>query len=120
MGEMERKRCETIEELETLLSRERIWPTVIIKTVTGNLRHRIGKLGEEIEEAALTDKQRVLRKVATAQQFDELLNAHVARPAWGGGAFFYCEPAHAVQIKENQHLFTIPVAIEALGMYFTV
>ena len=32
------------------------------------------------------------------------MNAHVARPAWGGGAFFYCEPAHAVLIKENQHL----------------
>ena len=64
---MEMKRCETIEELETLLSRERIWPTVIIKTVKGNLRHRIEKLGEEVEEAALTDKQRVLRKVASAQ-----------------------------------------------------
>ena len=43
------------------------------------------KLGEEVEEAALTDKQRVLRKVASAQQFDELLPAHVARPVWGGG-----------------------------------
>ena len=45
-----------------------------------------------------------MRKIARAQGFNKLLSSHLARPDWGGGAFFYCEPAHALLIKENQHL----------------
>ena len=89
----------TIEEVGNLLSASRLWPTVVVMTVKGSLKHRIELLGEEIEEAALTDEQLVLRNVASAQGFDDLTSDHLARPAWGKGAFFYCEPAHALLLS---------------------
>ena len=75
------------------------WDVVHILTVKGNLRHRIDKLGEEVAEIALTDKQMRLRKVALSQNFDELISGHAARPEWGGGAFFYCDLRHASMMK---------------------
>ena len=104
---MESLQCESITEVEQSLSR--LWPTVIVMTVKGNLRHRIEKLGEELDEAALSDKQRVLRRIAIRQGFEELLAdqgiPHLARPVWGKGAFFYCEPALARLVQDNCALF---------------
>ena len=104
---MESVRLEGIEDVERSLSRK--WPHVIVMTLKGNLKHRIEKLGEELDEAALSDKQRVLRGIAILQGFEELLAdkgiPHLARPVWGGGAFFYCLPALARLVQENCHLF---------------
>ena len=99
--------CETEEEVDHLKSG--IWPTVIFMTFKGNLRHRIELVGEEIEYVSLTEKQKVLRRIAAAQGFEARISGHLARPSWGGGAFFYCEPAHALLIQENMHLLPFQV-----------
>ena len=54
--------CESREQVKSLLSRS--WPTVVVMTIKGNLLYRIEILGEETEEAALTDEQRVLRNLS--------------------------------------------------------
>ena len=56
-------------------------------SVKGNLKHRIELLGEEMKNADLTAAQLVLRDIASAQGFDDLIHYHRARPAWGGRAF---------------------------------
>ena len=94
--------CDTMQDVSACISR--IWPIVIVMIVRGSLRHRIEQIGEEVLDADLTDRQRVLRTIAVAQGFrdDELLNGHKSRPYWGGGAFFYCEEAVVNLMKYTQ------------------
>ena len=71
----------------------------IFMVVMGNLRHRIEKLGEE-----LNDEQRTLRNIARLQEFDHvLLGQRLARPVWGEGAFFYCGKENAILFRHSLH-----------------
>ena len=106
MSTLKQIQCATYQELGELLStRAGRWPRVVVATIKGNLRHRIEKLGEEVEYEKLTVKQRRLRDIALNERFDQRIGVHTSRPTWGGGAFLYCEPAHAELVKQNRHLF---------------
>ena len=70
---------------------------VLLLIVKGNLRHRVGKLGTELEEDDLTPAQSKLRKIAKTQ----LWHCYPPeRPSWANGAFLYLEPSHAHKIKD--------------------
>jgi hypothetical protein len=71
--------------------------------VNGNLRHRIEKLGSELDEHRLTASQLKLRQLAKAMSFDEHFDGPPKRhdrPAWANGAFVYLSAEHCKGIKE--------------------
>ena len=82
-----------MKESETPDEDEHVW----LLTVKGNLRHRIEKCGiEKPCGEEVTDLQRRLREVATAQQFEGKLG----RPSWANGAFVFVTVAHAASIED--------------------
>ena len=81
-----------MKESETPDEDEHVW----LLTVKGNLRHRIEKCGIEKPCGEVTDLQRRLREVATAQLFEGKLG----RPDWAKGAFVFVTVAHAASIED--------------------
>ena len=56
----EKVSCQSLDDLWEVYSQK--WPVVMVMTVKVNLRHRIEKLGVELEEGELTTLQLDLRK----------------------------------------------------------
>ena len=103
---------ENLKELQAMwVNIEGKWPMVYIMTIKGNLRHRILKLGEELDSSLMNSKQMELRAIAEKQGFQHRIGNHPARPEWAGGAFLYCEPVRAEALKKTLPL--IPIKLQS-------
>ena len=61
---------ENLKELQAMwVNIEGKWPMVYIMTIKGNLRHRILKLGEELDSSLLNSEQMEMRAIAKKQGF---------------------------------------------------